>query len=434
MLASPEILPTESSTSHSADRMTLLRELLDGLNRDAPLSVLLDRTVTQLQRLFDADSVSIWLRDGVGLSFRAGCGVRPRREQVELGRGALGLCAATRAPVFSSGDVERLVRPSLSPCDEEVPFRVVAPLLLNGDAHGVVAIETQGRPISESDAELLLALSTGIAGALRADLIRREKASDETYKRRAGGGTRRVVLRGKTFSPGQALGPVSALRRLPRRALNSPELGAARAVRAAFDAAKQTVRELSTRARNQGIGRDADFLGVFEAMLEDSRFRDSAVERVVRGASIHEAFDQLARDSIRLSNMASSDDADARQRAADVEDLFGAVAMLAHDDPRARPPRASVLVGASLTPYDVIVTARSNPVGVVLTERAGGERARALLRLLDVPALLDVGGVSRWVSDGDIALLDATRGFLLLNPTRTEVAALRESRRRIEAS
>jgi len=48
---------------------------------------------------------------------------------------------------------------------------------------------------------------------------------------------------------------------------------------------------------------------------------------------------------------------------------------------------------------------------------------------MGVPALLGVGGVNRWVSDGDIALLDATRGFVLLNPTRTEVAALREARR-----
>jgi phosphotransferase system enzyme I (PtsP) len=164
-------------------------------------------------------------------------------------------------------------------------------------------------------------------------------------------------------------------------------------------------------------------------MLEDTRFRDAAVERVVRGASIHATFDQLARESIRVSDRMLADDADARQRAADVEDLFGAVAMLAQDDPRARPPRASVLVGSSLTPYDVLVTTRSNPVGVVLTERTGGSRACALLRLLNVPALLDVGGVSRWVSDGDIALLDATRGYLLLNPTRTEVAALRASRR-----
>jgi phosphotransferase system enzyme I (PtsP) len=41
-----------------------------------------------------------------------------------------------------------------------------------------------------------------------------------------------------------------------------------------------------------------------------------------------------------------------------------------------------------------------------------------------------VGGLFRWVSDGDIALLDADHGLLVVNPSRSEVAVVREETRR----
>jgi signal transduction protein with GAF and PtsI domain len=353
----------------------------------------------------------------------AAVGVTPGQKRLELGRGPIGLCAATRAPVFSTGNQSKLVRPLLTCCDDDTPYRVAVPLLVDGSAQGVVSVECLGVPLTESDAELLFAVSSGIAGAVRADGIRRDKFGESVPKRRAGGGSRRVVLRGTGFVAGQALGPVVALRRLPRHA--HLDHGSSKSVRVAFDVAKRMVRDLSDRARVLALGRSVSFLPVYEAMLEDTRFRDVVLERIVRGESLREAMGGFAKDMVR----ASSSEPEAQQRGADVEDLFAALAMLAQDDPRARPPRASILVGGTLSPYDVLVTARSKPVGFVLTERTGGDRTHALLRLLERPSLLDVGGVTRWVSDGDIGLLDATRGYLLLNPTQAEVAALRESKR-----
>ncbi len=428
MSARPEAVLAQSSPLHRAERMTLLRELLEELNRNAVLNVTLERAARQLHQLFRAHAVSIWLREEGKMACTASAGELPAKRRVELGRGPVGLCAATRAPVFAAGESSRLVRPLLSTCDDATVFRVAVPLLVDGNAEGVVAVECRGAPLGEPDAEVLLALAAGIAGAVRADGIRRDKYHESTPKRRAGGGTRRIVLRGRTVVPGQALGPVVALRRVARHA--HVEHGTSRSVRSAFEVAKRIVRDLSARARDLGLTRDVEFLPLFGAMLEDTRFRDVVVERVLRGESIHEAMEKLAEGATR----GTQGDEDAKQRAADVEDLFAALTLLAQDDPRARTPRASILVGPTLSPYDVLVTARSKPVGVVLTEREGGARSRALLRLLDRPALQDVAGVTRWVSDGDIALLDATRGYVLLNPTRAEIAALRDATKAAETS
>jgi phosphotransferase system enzyme I (PtsP) len=69
------------------------------------------------------------------------------------------------------------------------------------------------------------------------------------------------------------------------------------------------------------------------------------------------------------------------------------------------------------------------PAGVALSERASGPRTRVLLKLMNVPAVADVKGLFRWASDGDIALLDGDHGLLVINPSKSEVASVREDRR-----
>ena len=62
-------------------------------------------------------------------------------------------------------------------------------------------------------------------------------------------------------------------------------------------------------------------------------------------------------------------------------------------------------------------------------DRATGPRTRTLLRLMDVPSVTGVEGLFKWASDGDIALVDADHGLLVLNPSKSEIATLREYKR-----
>jgi phosphotransferase system enzyme I (PtsP) len=147
---------------------------------------------------------------------------------------------------------------------------------------------------------------------------------------------------------------------------------------------------------------------------------------VSKGAASAEAFGQVAREAVRTATRWTRSSF-LEERARDIEDVCDALTMLAVTDPRASMPTRSIIMSDVLTVYDLLVTARSRPVGVALTERAGGPRTRVLLQLLGLPAILDVAGLFRWASDGDIAVLDATHGLLLINPSRAEVAELRES-------
>ena len=111
-------------------------------------------------------------------------------------------------------------------------------------------------------------------------------------------------------------------------------------------------------------------------------------------------------------------DAFLEERARDVEDLCDALVMLAAADKRAELPTKAILVGDALSVFDLLISARAHPVGVALTDRGGGPRTRTLLRLFDVPAIVGVEGLFRWASDGDVALVDADHGLLVINPSQ----------------
>ena len=273
------------------------------------------------------------------------------------------------------------------------------------------------------------------AGIRTAELLDAQR--DKAPVRKAGGGTRKVTLPGRPVVPGRALGAVAALRRPPQRpsarvpgAAGKQAEGDAdvRLLKSAFDVGEKAIRGLVARAVELELGSAAGFLATYLEILTDTRFRQRSMEYAGDGRGVAQALSAVARDVTRTAVQMTRDPF-MDERARDIEDLCDALSMLAASDKRAELPQRSILVGDALTVFDLLVSSRARPVGVALTERAGGPRSRILLELLGVPALMDVQGLFRWASDGDVALIDADHGLLMINPSKAEVAALREHRR-----
>ncbi|HVY49197.1 MAG TPA: hypothetical protein VHB21_25075, partial [Minicystis sp.] len=161
----------------------------------------------------------------------------------------------------------------------------------------------------------------------------------------------------------------------------------------------------------------------------DARLRERCDELIAAGLGMAQALGGVAREAARAANGIVGDPF-LQDRARDIEDLCDAILMLASPDARAELPSKPVLIGDQLSVFDLLVSARAQPVGVALTERRPGPRSRVLLQLLGAPAIVDVGGAFRWAAPGDVALLDADHGFLIINPSRAEMAAVRAERRR----
>ena len=415
-----------------------------------PLVSLLDEAPARIARIFDADVCSLYLVEGDGneLVMRGNVGFAPEvlgQVRLAIGEGMTGEAVEYLRPVTSNdAGSHRAYKHFADLGEERFPIFLSVPIRGKAGPLGALVIqrketaggsETPARPFEDRDIELLTALGAIIAAGIRhAELIDAERDKHATASpRKAGGGTRKVTLTGRPFISGRALGAIAALRRPSRGRSNdgSETLDAAeeqKLLRGAFDVADKAMRGIEERARAMRLGDQAGFLATYVDILGDARFRERANELVAAGDGIGAALGRVAREVTRTAASITRD-AFLEERARDIEDLCDALLMLARADKRAELPVKGVLVGDALSVFDLLISARAHPVGVALTDRATGPRTRALLRLLGVPAIVGVEGLFRWASDGDVALLDADHGLLVINPSRSEVAGLREYKR-----
>ena len=402
-----------------------------------PLVTLLDEAPRRIAEIFEADVCSLYLVEGDGheLVMRGNVGFSPGaigQIRLHIGEGMTGEAVEYLRPVTSGHAPEDSAYKHFDLLGEDrYPVFLAIPVRGKAGPLGALVIQRARVEFEERDIELLAALGAIIAAGIRhAEIIdaRREKP----ISRKAGGGTRKVTLTGRPFVGGRAIGAIAALRRPAARPSEAREEADVREdrklLRGAFDVADKAIRALADSAKSMRLGAEAAFLSTYIEILGDGRFRERADELVADGAGIPNALSRVAREVTRTAAQITRD-AFLEERARDVEDLCDALVMLAASDKRAELPTKAILVGDALSVFDLLISARAHPVGVALTDRGGGPRTRTLLRLFDVPAIVGVEGLFRWASDGDVALVDADHGLLVINPSKGEVAALREYKR-----
>jgi phosphotransferase system enzyme I (PtsP) len=420
-------------------RLDAVLEFLAFAARPMPLVSLLDEAPRRIASIFDADVCSLYLVEGDGheLVMRGNVGFMPEalgQVRLQIGEGMTGEAVEYLRPVTSEDAGSHHAYKHFDALGEErFPVFLSVPIRGKSGPLGALVVqrnETAPR-FEERDIELLATLGAIIAAGIRhAELIDTERERHTAMPRKAGGGTRKVTLTGRPFIAGRAIGAVAALRRpASGRRADRPDAQSVRdeqkLLRGAFDVADKAMRGLSERARSMRLGDQAGFLATYVDILGDARFRERADELVAEGGGIAAALGRVAREVTRTAASLTRD-AFLEERARDIEDLCDALVMLAKADKRAELPLKGILVGDAITVFDVLISARAHPVGVALTDRATGPRTRTLLRLMDVPAIVGVEGLFKWASDGEVALLDADHGLFVINPSRSEVAALRE--------
>jgi phosphotransferase system, enzyme I, PtsP len=417
-------------------RLSAVAEFTAFFSRQMPLATLLDEAPARIARILACDVCSLYVREGDGnaLVMRGNIGFNTKAigsVQLHVGEGLTGRAVATAKPVRALRAANETGYKHFDDLGEEqYPSFLAVPIPGRTSALGALVAQRREGAFSDAEVELLLLLGALIAASLRtADLLdeRRERPT-----RKAGGGTRKVTLTGRPIVAGRALGAAAALRRPAQRPSTRIALDQGAHDRAllkgAFDVAEKALRALLTRAQAANLGKSAAFLNTYLEIAGDGRFHERALELARELGSIPAALSQVGREVTRTAASVTRDPF-LEERAKDVEDLCDAISMMAASDKRAELPNRAILVGDGLTVFDLLVSARAHPVGVVLTERATSPRTHALLTLLDVPAIAGVEGLFRWISDVDIVVLNADHGLIVVNPSKSEVAALRQKRR-----
>ncbi len=409
-------------------------------SRPMPLLSLLDEAPRRIVTILGADVCSLYLLEGENtLVMRGNVGfTRTALGHVRLaiGEGITGEAVEYMRPVVADFATSHASYKHFDELHEErFPVFLAVPLRGKSGPVGVAVVQRKENPFDANEVELLVLLGALIAAGIRtAELIdaHRDKVHGESSARKVGGGTRKVTLSGRPALPGLALGAIAALRRPASRpsernitSASAGNDGDPRLLRGAFDVAEKAIRALASRARELELGAQASFLGTYIEIVGDARFRERALELAAEAGGIPQALALVAREVTRAAHQVTRDPF-MEERARDIEDLCDALSMLAASDRRAELPQKAVLVGDALTVFDVLVTSRAHPVAIALTERSSGPRTRALLELIAVPSVVDVQGLFRWASDGDVALVDADHGLFVINPSKSEIATVRK--------
>jgi phosphotransferase system enzyme I (PtsP) len=430
-------LPTPSSFDSALDFVAYA-------SRSMPLTALLDGLPERIARLLSADVVSVYVCEGSaqgdaageGLVLRGNVGFTPRAQgtiRMRIGEGLTGLAVAEKRPIAVVRAPGHDGFRRFDALDEDrFPVFLAVPIV-GPDKRVLGALVAQRREHAFTEAEVTLAttLSTPIAHAVRhSGLVHRVSTDEEQERptRKTGGGTGKVTLPGRPIVMGRALGAIASLRRPAKDRKAAPRPDEEKLVAGAFDATSRAIRTLQKRAEALHLVGETSFLSSYALMASDGRLRERALELVREGLGAPEALSTVAREVTRAATGLVGHPYLA-ERSRDIEDLCDAVLMLAAPDARAQAPTKAVLLADELTVFDLLVTARREPSGIALTQPET-PRTEVLLRLLGVPAIAEVEGAFKWASPGDVALLDADHGFLIVNPSRAEVAALRAWRKR----
>ncbi|UQA61120.1 GAF domain-containing protein [Polyangium aurulentum] len=420
-------------------RLDRVLDFVSFVTKPMPLSLLLDEAPKRIAQIVQADIVSLYLLEGDGatLVLRGNLGFSGAargKVRLSVGEGLTGMAVECMRPVSAVQAPEHVRWRPFAEIEGEsrYPVFLAVPILGHNRALGAIVVQRGGdRAFKPSDVRLLVSLTAPIASAVRHAQVLDELR--DKNRRRTGGGTRKVTLPGVPVVSGRCLGAVAALRRpatSPTRKAGGED---AKLLRWAFETAEKALSRLVGRSQQLGMARDAAFLSNYLLMVSDERMRSRAFELIGEGLGVAQALGTVAREAVRAANGIVGDPF-MQERARDMEDLCDALLMLASPDARAELPSKAVLIGDQLTVFDLLVSSRAHPVGVALTERSAGPRTQVLLKLLGVPAIIDTEGLFRWASPGDVVLIDADHGFLVINPSRAEMATLRAERRKEKTS
>jgi phosphotransferase system enzyme I (PtsP) len=404
--------------------------------RPMALLTLLDEAPRRIAALLDADVCSLYVVEGdkSELVMRGNVGFTNEaigQVRLRVGEGITGEALEYMRPISIDTAEQHAAYKHFSELREErFPVFLVVPVRGIAGPLGALVVQRRDRPFADADVELLTVIGGLIAAGIRhAELVDEAR---EKRARRTAGGTRKVTLTGRPAMVGRALGAVAALRRPSarpgERAAERDPPEDVRLLRGAFDTVDKAIRGLRDRATLLGLGRESHFLGTYAEILEDARFRERVTELTSSGLGVAQALSKVARDVIRTAASVTRDSY-LEERARDVEDLCDALTVLTGAEKRDPIPSKPILLGDRLTVFDLLVAARSLPAGIALTERASGPRTRTLLKLMNVPAVVDVKGLFRWASDGDVVLLDGDHGLVVINPSKSEMASIREYRK-----
>ena len=230
------------------------------------------------------------------------------------------------------------------------------------------------------------------------------------------------VLSGVVAAPGLAIGPIALQRatRTEQRTAGSPDQEHA-ALAAAIAAAMAQLGALCATAPAEA----AEILEFQQALLEDEDLVDPILAATRAGQPAHQAWAQAIDHEV--AEYRDTDDETFRARAADLIDLRDRVlrSLAGAPETAASSGERAIYADRDLTPSRFLEIDWSRYLGAVTRGGSAAGHVALLARARGTPLIVGLAGFED-LRDGTLAVLDAERGQLVLDPSPATLAQARQ--------
>lgn len=244
----------------------------------------------------------------------------------------------------------------------------------------------------------------------------------------------RRVFSGNVAAPGMVLGRVRLEQPARFTVDNTPlpdaevDSEVARLERA-FAAAREDMAELRRKLHGALAREVGEFIDAHAQLLDDPDLIEGLRAMIRKGHYRAEAALKAQRDRL-VAVFDAMDDPYLRSRGEDVDHVISrvqsALARQASSEEKKIAVRVGeILVTDSVAPGELAQMASHGILGVVAGSGSIYSHSAILARSLHLPMLVNVEGVLEDLRDGDLALVDGTRGEVVVHPTAQDLAAYR---------
>ena len=240
------------------------------------------------------------------------------------------------------------------------------------------------------------------------------------------------MLKGIAASSGVAIGKVYKLES-PVISVSNEVKGSVEEEKKRFsDALEKTIADINLVKEKAAKNLSDEELAIFDAhlmMASDPEYKEQIITKINEGLKADNAVKTVSDDMIAMFE--SMEDEYFKERAADIKDV--SFRLLCNILGLTIPDLASlneevIIVATEMTPSD---TAQLNKkYALAFATEIGGKTSHAAIMAvsLDIPAVVGCTGIMNSVKTGDMLILDAKEGIVIVNPSDKEIAEYTDKR------
>jgi len=241
-------------------------------------------------------------------------------------------------------------------------------------------------------------------------------------------------IAGIAAAPGIVIGKVYLFTKEKLEISKAPITNSEEAISNFEEALKQSKKELN---KIFGIARekmDEDRAAIFEAqlMILDDPILLSNIEKRIKDEMIQPEFIVSDEISKYQELMIISHESYMKERAHDIEDIkHRIIRNLQKKRWQSKIEKNLIVVSEALTPADTLLLSRRESLGFVTDHGGLTSHAAIISRSLNIPAVVGTHNASTIIKDGDTIIVDGFHGYIIINPTETQIKFFTEKQKKL---